>query len=135
MRTITCLPLILLLVSGFLSCRASRTSSLKSEDKIIVSGLNSTALERWHAIWFRRRGTSEEFLLLSSKENGCIDIDQISVGDDIIVHMDRMFSYVPKGDSIGIRLNSRFDVKVNETGEDFTFDKRLSVYSCTSLPR
>jgi hypothetical protein len=133
MRTIAYLLLILLLVSGVSSCGSVRASNYKSEDKIIVNGLNSTALEKWHAIWFSLIGASEEFLLLSSKENGCIDIDQISQKDEIVVHMERMFTYVTKGDSIGIRLNGRFDVKVNETGEDFIFHKRILVYSCSSM--
>jgi hypothetical protein len=132
MRTIAYLPLILLLVSEVSSCGSVRASNYKSEDKIIVNGLNSTALDKWNAIWFSRIGSSEEFLLLSSKENGCIDIDQISEEDEIVVQMERMFTYVPNGDSIGIRLNGRFDVKVNETGEDFIFHKRILVYSCSS---
>lgn len=132
MRTISYLPLILLLASGVSSCGSVRTSNPKPEEKIIVNGLNSTALEKWHVIWFRRISTSEEFLLLSPKENGCIDIDQISEGDEIVVRMKRMFSYIPKGDSIGIRLNGRFDVKINETGEDFIFHKKIFVFSCST---
>ena len=108
----------------------ARPETLKSDSEIVIDSFDSSALKLWDIVWFAYMGSNKSNLLLSSKKNGCIDLSLISRGDKIDVGLKRMYSYVPVDDTIGIRLNDRFDVKVNEMGKDFIFQNKVLVYTC-----
>lgn len=121
---------IILYLLPLLGCGVARPETLKSDSEIVIDSFDSSALKLWDIVWFAYMGSNKSNLLLSSKKNGCIDLSLISRGDKIDVGLKRMYSYVPVDDTIGIRLNDRFDVKVNEMGKDFIFQNKVLVYTC-----
>ena len=127
------LNLFSLFIIFFLSCAFMDIGALCVNTEIVPISIQEDVLEDWIVIKFLFSIEKEQrgvLLIPRTSGNNCINYDKIKVNKRETLCLERYFYFVPSRDSIGIRLNGRFDVEVTELEKNFVFLKEEPVFIC-----